>query len=80
MGCGKSRLNCQQVCAQSVNHHVIVLQPPCNPCASPCGSPCGGSFGGYGGAFWVLIDKATRESSIYSNYYYQKETKLTLNK
>ena len=48
MGSGRSRRRCQQVCAQSVNHHVISFAPaPC--CASPCTSPCGGGFGDYGG-------------------------------
>jgi hypothetical protein len=37
MGCNRSR--CQQVCAQSVNHHVIIPAP----------APCGGlGFGGLG--------------------------------
>ncbi len=50
MGSGRSRRRCQQVCAQSVNHHVLVQQPQCNPCASQCcPSPCGGGFGGFGG-------------------------------
>jgi hypothetical protein len=50
MGCGHSR--CHQVCAQSINHHVIIPAPPC---AAPCAAPCGGlgyglgGLGGYGG-------------------------------
>jgi len=48
MGSCKSRRQCNQVCAQSVNYHV--LAPPCAP---PCGPPpCGPGFaaGPYGGA------------------------------
>ena len=49
MGSGRSRRrSCQQVCAQSVNHHVIA-PAPAQCCPSPCASPCGGGFGGYGG-------------------------------
>jgi hypothetical protein len=41
MGCNRSR--CQQVCAQSINHHVII------PAPAPCAAPCGGlGFGGLG--------------------------------
>ena len=43
MGSSRSKLSCHQVCAQSVNHHVIMMQPAC--------SPCGGGFGGYGGDY-----------------------------
>ena len=53
MGCNQSRC-CHQVCAQSINHHIIV------PAPAPCGGlglgygdfgGCGGcgGFGGYGG-------------------------------
>ena len=56
MGCGQSRC-CRQVCAQSVNHHIVHT----SPCAAPCGGlglGCGGlgygglgdcGLGGYGG-------------------------------
>ena len=56
MGSCKSRQQCNQVCAQSVNYHV--LAPPCAapaPCSAPCGpagyaGPYGGlPFGAYGG-------------------------------
>ena len=42
MGSGKSRKSCQQVCAQSVNHHVIIA-----PCSIPCDDYAG--YAGYGG-------------------------------
>ena len=53
MGCNHSRC-CHQVCAQSINHHIIV------PAPAPCGGlglgygdfgGCGGcgGYGGYGG-------------------------------
>ena len=49
MGSGKSRKSCNQVCAQSVNYHVLAppQPPPCNPCGpSPCGGGLPGGFPG----------------------------------
>jgi hypothetical protein len=47
MGCNKSRC-CHQVCAQSINHHIIIPAPAC---VAPCGGlGLGyGDFGGHGG-------------------------------
>ena len=45
-GCGNSRKCCHTVCAQSINHHIIVPVPACGGCG--CGHHAY-DFGGYGG-------------------------------